>query len=223
MIECVNCNPNCFDRTGSDCIVTASGQSLQSVLDGLVEDVNSLKEDVINIGSTNSVGEIGNLTSTNVPLSFVSPNPIVLTVKPGQTNTSVEYDLRKALPDSKQDVINVEVYGTVNGVTGTIYKGKTSVGFFNAIPSNFPLTLKVNATSLTSKGQVILTLNKSILNAASVTNEFPTLTDLTKTSLTSQKEVNTWLDTRISSLQNLVLSQSALIDQLNDKIIQLQA
>ena len=212
-------NPNCFDHVGDQCIdvsvssdsinIKAGEDSLASTLQKLIEQVECLKSgdcgpSTGNSSSTSS-SDIGDLTLTNTPLSEASKETFPLTIIPNQNSTTVQYDLRNVLIDTKQDVINVEGFGSQNGVPSRLFRSSSSVATFEAKPENFPLTLSVEVTSLSAEGQKIMKFQKSINNASSSTNERMNVTDLTKASLTSQKDVNEFFDSKISSLNNKIV------------------
>lgn len=214
MRDCINCSPTCFDHVGSDCITMNDGTSLQSTIDNLREDVDCLKDNVCDPcnnckdnqgqGSGGSGNSLGNLTQTRSPQTRTSSDPFTITVSPGNSNTSVSYDLRPALTKSTNDVVSVEIFGSQNGVNGRLYKGESTVGSFTASPENFPLTYKAEVISLSPEGQKVYNYQKLITNSQSVTDEFFTVSDFGQTAIESQSDVNDIFDSRIGSIQNQI-------------------
>jgi hypothetical protein len=203
-------NPNCFDHVGDQCIevsVTSSdlnvdsGSSLAFVLNKIMQEISLLKEKVSSVNQSVNSDNIGNLTIADSPMTVTSSTPFKLTVTPGSTNTTVQYDLRDVLLNSKDDVIHVEAFGSQGGVNSRIFRASSSVASFKATPENFPITMSFEVTSLSSEGQKVIKYQKSISNVKSTTDEYPTITDLSKQSLTSQSDVNTAFDRKISSLE----------------------
>ncbi|MCO6500894.1 MAG: hypothetical protein J5I47_11060 [Vicingus serpentipes] len=228
--KCINCSNKCFEHEEDNCIaITFSNSdldieggvdSLKTALVKIVEDLISLRKGICDpcndcagaattstvtaSAATSNLGNVG----INSSAARVGLTPIKLIIEPGITNTTIQYDAQNAIKElgSGQSLTKVEVFGTANNRSTRIYSSSSDVGSFSATPENFPVTVSIETTKFTDAGQNIMKFQKTLNNAKVSSDEFFMINDMQKVSMTSQSEVNEYLDKQVSSVRNLIKS-----------------
>lgn len=218
--DCVNCNPNCFDNVGDGCIdisVTNTQLDIQAQVDSLATALAKIMDAIVCLqdnecdpcnkcneqSSTSTIETLGNISSAKSKQTK-STTPFTLTVTPGKTSTSISYDLKNAIGQEGTAIVNAEAFGNQNGLHSRLSRSNSTVSTFNASPENFPVTMQIDVTEVTSEGQNILKFQKTIQNVEETTSEVFDVASVNETSLETQKDVNEHFDKQVSSLQSQI-------------------
>lgn len=227
MINCTNCNQNCFERVNDDCIpVSVTSQvleikkgtdSLQTALQKIISYVESI-DLTQSVTSESELGDLNTLTSTSN--SFISNSRIKIDVFPGNTSTTITYDLLDLISEFNcgSTLSKVTIYGTNpnNGSFAKLDDSSSKSRAFTVSPQNFPITIDAEVYCIKNGGnQTKISYRKKLDNVKSSYSDYVSYSNLSPTSLGSQKEVNEHFDELLGSISNKL----AMLEEKINKIL----
>lgn len=207
---------NCAVTSGvsSDALDIANGEGINSVISKVVKEVECLKESACDpcnsCGDTAAVStgvttagsnDIGNISSTGNRTKTLT-TPIEVKVVPTGSNISVEYNASAVVASLGCDRVQTRV--NLNSGSNRLSTSTSTVGAFKASPDKFPVTLNINISCYKDGITQEINLQKTLVASASTNNEYPKSTDLSQTALSSQPEVNEYLDECVTDVKNRV-------------------
>lgn len=197
----------------SDTLEIVEGEAVNSVLGKIVGAVECLKEDECD--PCNSCGEtttttttesaptnLGNLQSTGNQSKRLT-TPFNLSIVPTGNAVRVEYNMSDVVSENACERTSNRI--SVSSGGNQINSSSALVGSFSATADKFPLQYTV-MVSCSKDGQTQeLTFNKTVSASAASTQEYLTCTTIgSGTGLSSQGDVNEYLDTCVNEIKGRV-------------------
>ena len=204
MSDCKNCNPNCFERVGDDCIYVSVDSTELGIVKGEDSLQTALQKIINSVGQNQTTSQpetedLGNVTSETNLVKVIHPVPFTLSVTPGSSSTNIMYDLKNTLPVGGTNIVNVEAFGETNNRTIRLFKSSSPVGAFTGSPENFPLRIVIDVVHLNIEGQQVFKFEKTISNFKSSSEEYLSVVQNIGGDVNTQADVNELLNIKVNS------------------------